>query len=428
MATFSSASASLFYAHVPLDQPANLPLGVAAFDHARDKLAMLLLGLAVLLRTERNDGQQILDLGEYPLFDHFANLLVAGPGRILAAVLGPRPQRELDDLVAEVLRVGDTGRLLDLGQLLIEEFAIEQLSGVGILEILILDPGIGIVNIAIEQVLAVIRVGFEIGLLDLVPDELGIARRQFGLDELEITLLYLVGKLLAPDRLFQRVHQMNRVGTDLAGVVVEGRRENLEREAGRNAVHAFVDTGGIPVFLNAARLRIGFLQAVAVVDPHLGEHGRVLVLAQARHHREARHRFQRGRRARRGSQFGALDQLLVDLLLLGDAQAIRHLDDADAVNEGFIVLVGLEALPFGLVGVGENDAGERDRADVLGPDIVAFLRRRQQRMQHLDRRLEHFDEFENALVGAVEAARIAVGVGIVLGEGLQLADVDLADQ
>ena len=78
--------------------------------------------------------------------------------------------------------------------------------------------------------------------------------------------------------------------------------------------------------------------------------------------------------------------------------------------------------------MGENDAGERDRTDILGPDIVALLRRRQQRMQHLDRRLEHFDEFENALVGAVEAARIAVSVGIVLGEGLQLADVDLADQ
>src|SRR6476620_340452 len=176
MATFSSASASLFYAHVPLDQPANLPLGVAAFDHARDKLAMLLLGLAVLLRTERNDGQQILDLGEYPLFDHFANLLVTGPCRIFAAVLGPRPQRELDDLVAEVLRVGNAGRLLDLGQFLIEQFAIEQLSSVGILEILILDPGVGIIDVAVEQILAVVRIGFEIGLLDLVADELGIAR------------------------------------------------------------------------------------------------------------------------------------------------------------------------------------------------------------------------------------------------------------
>ena len=76
----------------------------------------------------------------------------------------------------------------------------------------------------------------------------------------------------------------------------------------------------------------------------------------------------------------------------------------------------------------ENDAGEGNRADILGADVVAFLGRRQQRVQHLDRRLEHLDEFENALVGAVEAAGIAVGVGIVLGEGLQLANVDLADQ
>src|SRR5262249_60727670 len=34
----------------------------------------------------------------------------------------------------------------------------------------------------------------------------------------------------------------------------------------------------------------------------------------------------------------------------------------------------------------------------------------------------------NALVGGIEAARIAVGIGIVLGEGLELADIDLADE
>ena len=76
----------------------------------------------------------------------------------------------------------------------------------------------------------------------------------------------------------------------------------------------------------------------------------------------------------------------------------------------------------------ENDAGERNGADILGADVVALLRRGQQRVQHLDRRLEHFDELEHALVGAVEAAGVAVGVGIVLREGLELADVDLADK
>ena len=175
-----------FHAHVPLDEPADLPLGIAARDHALDEFAVLLLGLAVLLRAEADHRQQILDLAEHPLLDHLADFLVAGPGRVLAAALRPRPQRELHHLVAEILGIGDPGRLLDLGQLLVQQLAVQQLAGIGVLEVLILDPGIGIGDVAVEQVLAVVGIGFEIGFLDLVADELGIARRQFGLDELEI--------------------------------------------------------------------------------------------------------------------------------------------------------------------------------------------------------------------------------------------------
>src|ERR1700733_5546979 len=116
----SAASTGLFHAHVPFDQAANLTLGVAAPHHALDELAVLLLGLAVLLRAERDDREQIFHLGEYTLFDHLADFFVARPPGILAAILRPRAQRELDDLVAEILRVGDSGRLLDLGQLLVE--------------------------------------------------------------------------------------------------------------------------------------------------------------------------------------------------------------------------------------------------------------------------------------------------------------------
>ena len=42
---------------------------------------------------------------------------------------------------------------------------------------------------------------------------------------------------------------------------------------------------------------------------------------------------------------------------------------------------------------------------VLGADVIAFLRRREKGMQDLDRRLEHLDEFEKALVGVAQAAR-----------------------
>jgi hypothetical protein len=49
-------------------------------------------------------------------------------------------------------------------------------------------------------------------------------------------------------------------------------------------------------------------------------------------------------------------------------------------------------------------------------------------VQHLDGRLEHLDEFENALVGAIERTGIAVSVRIVLRQAFELADIDLADQ
>ena len=62
------------------------------------------------------------------------------------------------------------------------------------------------------------------------------------------------------------------------------------------------------------------------------------------------------------------------------------------------------------------------------PLIVAFLGGGQQGMQHLDGRLEHLDELEQPLGRAVEAAGEAIGVRVVLGVVLELADVDLADQ
>src|ERR1700753_624894 len=134
MATLSSVSTSLLHPHVPLDEPAHLTLGIASRHHARHELAVLLLGLAILLRTEGDDGKQVFHLREYPFFDHLTNLFVRGPTRILTSILRSRTQRKLDYFVTEVLRIGDSGRLFDLGQLLVEQFAIHELAGVGSLE------------------------------------------------------------------------------------------------------------------------------------------------------------------------------------------------------------------------------------------------------------------------------------------------------
>src|SRR6185437_13289052 len=49
----ATASAGLFHPHVPFDEPADLALGITALHHPRDKIAVLLFGVAVLLRPER---------------------------------------------------------------------------------------------------------------------------------------------------------------------------------------------------------------------------------------------------------------------------------------------------------------------------------------------------------------------------------------
>ncbi len=76
----------------------------------------------------------------------------------------------------------------------------------------------------------------------------------------------------------------------------------------------------------------------------------------------------------------------------------------------------------------QDDAVEGDRAEALGTLVVAFLGCGQQRVQHLDRRLEHLDELKQPAVGQAQPAGIRVSVRIVLREIFQLPDIYLADQ
>ena len=211
---------------------------------------MLLLGLGVLLGAETDDRQQVLDLTEHALLDHFADLLVTRPGRVLALVAGARSKRKLHDFITEILWIRDTGRLFRLRQFGVEDLAVEHLAGVGVLVVLLLDPGVGIGDIAIEQILAVFAVGFDIGLLDFAADEFGVARRQHRLDEVEITLLHLLRMLFALHGLFQNIHQMHWIGCNFVVVVVESLGENLECEPGRNARHALGNASRLAIFLD----------------------------------------------------------------------------------------------------------------------------------------------------------------------------------
>jgi hypothetical protein len=71
--------------------------------------------------------------------------------------------------------------------------AVEHLAGVGVAVFLVLDPVVGVGDVAVEDVLAVLAVALQVGGLDLLADELGVARRQVLLDEGEVLLLRLGG-------------------------------------------------------------------------------------------------------------------------------------------------------------------------------------------------------------------------------------------
>ena len=78
--------------------------------------------------------------------------------------------------------------------------------------------------------------------------------------------------------------------------------------------------------------------------------------------------------------------------------------------------------------MGQHDAVEWDCAKAFRALEVAFLCGREQWVEHLDRCFEHFDEFQQALIGQAQTAGKTVGVRVVLSKGFELANVDLANQ
>ena len=124
------------------------------------------------------------------------------------------------------------------------------------------------------------------------------------------------------------------------------------------------------------------------------------MLPKAAEDAKARKNLEHLRRARRLAQFASLEQLGVDHRLFCDPQAVRHLDDADSIEKRLVVPIVLELLPLRFVGMGEHDSLERQGAEILGAGVVAFLRRRQQGMEHLDRRLKHLDKFQEFLASS----------------------------
>ncbi|MNO82515.1 hypothetical protein D3C76_737930 [compost metagenome] len=128
----------------------------------------------------------------------------------------------------------------------------------------------------------VFAVGFQVGRLDFLADELDVARRQVFLQVAQVAFAHFGRELFLLDLLLQHIQQVHRVGGHFMRVEVEHLGQDLEGEAGRQAVHAFIDAGGIAVLLDRLGLRIGVLEVFPVVHPHLRIDVGVFRLFQAR--------------------------------------------------------------------------------------------------------------------------------------------------
>src|SRR6202043_1405942 len=129
IATLASASsAGLLHSHIPFCEPPNLTLGITAPHHARDKLAVLLFGIAVLFQAKRDNGKKVFDLRKYPLFDDFANLFIAGPGRVLAGILPRRRKQKRAPPFSETLRPAIPPGFFILGRSWVKKPPIEHLA------------------------------------------------------------------------------------------------------------------------------------------------------------------------------------------------------------------------------------------------------------------------------------------------------------
>src|SRR5690606_8384015 len=90
--TVAHPSVRLAYAQVPLREQAHLLLRITLVHHPADEAFVLLHVFGCRLRVEGDDREKLFGVGEHLLLDHLAELLVAGPVRVLAVVLGAGTQ------------------------------------------------------------------------------------------------------------------------------------------------------------------------------------------------------------------------------------------------------------------------------------------------------------------------------------------------
>ena len=214
-------------------------------------------------------------------------------------------------------------------------------------------------------------------------------------------LLDVLGEVGLLDHADQGLADADRM--DRLRVLAERVVERLHDEAGRDAEHALAL--GVVVQLARRELLGAPLldHLLAVVQAELGHQvalGGRLEPGQDREHRGDLERVRRDA----GVELGAREELLVDLDLFREPQVVGHLDHDDAVEDRLVGVVGLELLPLGLVGVGDDAGVDVDRAVAARRRDELLLGRGDHGVEVLGLVLEDLDELDHAAVADVERA------------------------
>ena len=98
------------------------------------------------------------------------------------------------------------------------------------------------------------------------------------------------------------------------------------------------------------------------------------------------------------------DDLLIDFDFLGKAQIVRYPNHHDAVQNGLVGMVGFELLPFGLVGMGDDDGVDVDQTVAARRWYDLFLGGGDHTMEVFDLVFEDFNEFDDAPIADVQSA------------------------
>ena len=89
------------------------------------------------------------------------------------------------------------------------------MAGIRVTVLLILNPEISVGDVAIKDILTILRVGLQVSGLNFLAQELDILGRQVLFDKRQIAIMYLFRELVLLNLLFQNVQKVYRVSSDL---------------------------------------------------------------------------------------------------------------------------------------------------------------------------------------------------------------------